>query len=148
MFAHANMFNCAQAAVFLSFLHGSICGSLLINTHIISCHFMSVNLICCKLAGMSMRLRVSTSYRALGDGAPASWHCSDFLGFVNTASEDYDIVLMSFALHHLNTADKAILISDARRLLEKRYVERSLTLFLLPAGASCLTWQSSQLNVH
>ena len=49
-------------------------------------------------------------------------HHSNFVTYSNSCQEDFDIVLMSFALHHLDEPSKAGLLKQAQRLLSKRYL--------------------------
>ncbi|BDA47429.1 probable demethylmenaquinone methyltransferase [Coccomyxa sp. Obi] len=56
--------------------------------------------------------------RVLSNGR-AQWHSTDFLSFVKGCEEEYDCILMSFALHHLNANAKAELLVECHRLLKK-----------------------------
>lgn len=60
--------------------------------------------------------------RALGGTAKARWHHSDFVDFSHGCQDDSDIILMSFALHHLNEAGKGALLKQAHRLLKSRCI--------------------------
>ncbi|KAK9905916.1 hypothetical protein WJX75_008886 [Coccomyxa subellipsoidea] len=55
--------------------------------------------------------------QVLGSTAQAQWHSADFLSFAKNCREDYDCVLMSFAMHHLRVHDKAELLREYHRLL-------------------------------
>ena len=48
------------------------------------------------------------------------WHHSNFVDFCNSCHDDFDIVLMSFALHHVPEPGKAGLLKQAHRLLSRR----------------------------
>jgi hypothetical protein len=73
--------------------------------------------------------------RALGPEAATAWHQQDFLSFAAGCCEDFDVMLMSFALHHLQEADKAALIQQAHRLLKAR---RAAFLAAWPGHGSAL----------
>lgn len=58
--------------------------------------------------------------RALGDRDKAEWHYSKFVDFSQACQEDFDIILMSFSLHHLDEAGKGNLLKQAYCLLVQR----------------------------
>lgn len=62
--------------------------------------------------------------RALGSKEKATWHHSNFVGFSTSCQEDFDVILMSFALHHLPEPAKAGLLKQAQRLLSRRCSSR------------------------
>ena len=64
--------------------------------------------------------------RALGGTAKAKWHHRNFADFSHSCQDDFDIILMSFALHHLNEAGKGALLKQAHRLLKSRYVHAGI----------------------
>lgn len=50
----------------------------------------------------------------------AHWHTADFLSFTKGCFEDYDCILMSFAMHHLKADAKAEILKECHRLLKNR----------------------------
>ena len=56
----------------------------------------------------------------LGGREKATWHHSNFVTFSDSCQEDFDVILMSFALHHVAEAGKGGLLKQAHRLLSKR----------------------------
>jgi len=61
-------------------------------------------------------------------GTAASFHHADLLSYARDATADYDVILMSFSLHHLATEAKGQVLQEAHRLLVRN--------LLLHAGSS------------
>ena len=61
-------------------------------------------------------------HRALGADVDArcQWLCEDFISFATSCTEDFDCIMMSFALHHLEPAGKTKMFQEAHRLLKAR----------------------------
>ncbi len=58
--------------------------------------------------------------RALKGTVQAEWHTADFLSFATSCQEEYDCILMSFAMHHLTSNEKAEILVQCHRLLQNR----------------------------
>lgn len=63
-------------------------------------------------------------HRALGPDVDVccQWHQQDFISFVSKCTEDFDCILMSFAMHHSEHDGKAKLLQEGHRLLKARYL--------------------------
>ena len=55
--------------------------------------------------------------RALGNAVPIEFHNTDMLSFLRGDRGTYDIVMASFSVHHLDTADTA----EARIMMSTLY---------------------------
>ena len=53
-------------------------------------------------------------------GARCQWHREDFISFATRCTQDFDCILMSFAMHHSTREGKVKLFQEGHRLLKAR----------------------------
>lgn len=70
------------------------------------------------LSAPAMEISKENINRALKGTDQAEWHTADFLSFATSCQEEYDCILMSFAMHHLTSNEKAEILVQCHRLLQ------------------------------